>query len=264
MLHYTKAGNNPKTIVFIHGNSSSSRYWKTALESNLANSYSLLAIDLPGHGDSVRSTSPETDYTIQGMAKQVVSFLNSQLQDNFILIGHSLGCNIIGEIAPQLKGCVGILLTGPSIIGKNLTAGDVMQENPTITPLFTAEPTSESIGLMLENVGKYMGSTGKTMIREDILKADPAVRTTLFHSIINAEYSDELTAIEVLQVPICVVFGANETVCKINYLDNLGLHLFNDKTILIKEAGHYLQLDQQERMNSIYTVFTEICFSKAR
>ena len=264
MLHYTKSGNHPKTIVFIHGNSSSSCYWKTALESNLANSYTLLAIDLPGHGDTPRSTTPETDYTIQGMAKQVVSFLKTQIQDNFILIGHSLGCNIIGEIAPELKGCVGILLTGPSIIGKNLTAGDVMQENPTITPLFTAEPTSESITLMLENVGEYMGSSEKKMIQEDILKADSVVRTTLFQSIINAEYSDELAAIEALRVPIGVVFGVSETICKINYLDHVGLNLFNDKPFLIEEAGHYLQLDRPERMNSIYAVFTEICFSETR
>ena len=55
-----------RPIVLIHGNSSSSRVWSKQLEGSLGKKYRLIAIDLPGHGDSAPAPDPEKDYSAAG------------------------------------------------------------------------------------------------------------------------------------------------------------------------------------------------------
>jgi pimeloyl-ACP methyl ester carboxylesterase len=71
MLNAQITGKSSQKIVFIHGNSSSSNYWKSALDSSLKENYTCVAIDLPGHGASFRSKEPLNDYTMQGLANYV-------------------------------------------------------------------------------------------------------------------------------------------------------------------------------------------------
>ena len=59
MLNYITSGNGHNQIIFIHGNSQSSDYWKYLLESTLKDNYSLVALDLPGCGKSFKSEISE-------------------------------------------------------------------------------------------------------------------------------------------------------------------------------------------------------------
>jgi pimeloyl-ACP methyl ester carboxylesterase len=222
--------------------------------------YACVAIDLPGHGASFRSNDPMNDYTMQGMANYVLDFIKNEVKENYILVGHSLGCNIIGEIASKLKNCKGILLTSPSIIGKNLSAADIMLPNPTLTPLFSETSTEEEISALIENVAINFDLDAKNGLREDIKKTDGKARTSIFHSIVNAMYCDEITAIEKLNIPFGVVFGEKETLCNIHFLDQLNLNLYEKKPILIAEAGHYLHLDQADKLNQYISEFAHFCF----
>ena len=57
---YESAGTG-RPIVLIHGNSASSRVWQKQLEGPLGRKYRLIAIDLPGHGDSAPAPHPEVE-----------------------------------------------------------------------------------------------------------------------------------------------------------------------------------------------------------
>ncbi len=260
MLHAQISGTSTQTIVFIHGNSSSSNYWKSALNSSLKNNFKCIAIDLPGHGASFRSNDPMNDYTMQGLANHVLDYIENEVHESYILVGHSLGCNIIGEIASKLKNCKGILLTSPSIIGKNLSAADIMLPNPTLTPLFSETSTDEEISALIENVAIHFDLDAKNSVREDLKKTDGTARTSIFHSIVNAMYCDEITAVEELNIPFGVVFGEEETACNKHCLDQLNLDLYQKKPILIADAGHYLQLDQADKLNQEISEFAKFCF----
>ena len=89
---YRIAGSGPP-VVLIHGMVNSSRHWQqVALE--LADSYTVVAPDLIGHGDS---TSPRGDYSLGAHASRIRDLLASLGIDRATVVGHSLG----GGVAMQ-------------------------------------------------------------------------------------------------------------------------------------------------------------------
>src|ERR1035437_822822 len=100
MLNHQTKGSSNKKIIFVHGNSQSLHYWDEIIRNHtLVENYSLITMDLPGHGQSFRSKEPQKDYSLIGMAKYVKDFVSKFENEEYILIGNSLGTNLIGEIA---------------------------------------------------------------------------------------------------------------------------------------------------------------------
>lgn len=71
--------------MLLHGTASSRRVWAPLLAS-LAERNDVLAVDLPGHGDS-----PATSYTPPEWAGEVAVFLDEQGLEKVAVVGHSSG-----------------------------------------------------------------------------------------------------------------------------------------------------------------------------
>jgi pimeloyl-ACP methyl ester carboxylesterase len=83
---YRIAGSGPP-VVLIHGMVNSSRHWEeVALQ--LADSYTVVAPDLIGHGDSA---TPRGDYSLGAHAAVIRDLLAAIGIDRATLVGHSLG-----------------------------------------------------------------------------------------------------------------------------------------------------------------------------
>ena len=83
---YRIAGSGPP-VVLIHGMVNSSRHWESvALQ--LADSYTVVAPDLIGHGDSA---TPRGDYSLGAHAAVIRDLLASIGIDRATIVGHSLG-----------------------------------------------------------------------------------------------------------------------------------------------------------------------------
>ncbi|GAC1321889.1 MAG: alpha/beta fold hydrolase [Thermoleophilaceae bacterium] len=83
---YRIAGSGPP-IVLIHGMVNSSRHWeRVALE--LASTYTVIAPDLIGHGDSA---TPRGDYSLGAHAASIRDLLATIGIDSATIVGHSLG-----------------------------------------------------------------------------------------------------------------------------------------------------------------------------
>src|ERR1035437_7161806 len=119
-LYHEVKGNQNKSIIFIHGISQSTVTWDDVISNKaLQNSYTLITIDLPGHGNSFRSEEPEKDYSFKGIAKHIANLINSISEEKYIIVATSLGTNIAAETLPLLKNCKGFFLIGACIIGHN-------------------------------------------------------------------------------------------------------------------------------------------------
>ena len=71
-IYYEVRGDSKKTLVFIHGWTSSIQSWKYQLDS--FNNYKLIAVDLPGNGLS--SKNEEVDYTMELFADSINALLS--------------------------------------------------------------------------------------------------------------------------------------------------------------------------------------------
>ena len=109
-IFYRQIGETDPPVVFVHGLSMSSEVYVKQLESSLADSYRLIAMDLPGHGNSSRSDNPRADYSLRGYAETVAAFARKVNAEEALFVGLSLGGHILLEATDLLNRAKGFLI----------------------------------------------------------------------------------------------------------------------------------------------------------
>ncbi|MBP7370745.1 MAG: alpha/beta fold hydrolase, partial [Arenimonas sp.] len=92
---YLEAGQG-ELIVLVHGYTGSKENWLPIMRA-LAKTHRVIAVDLPGWGESEPITGK--DYGPLAQAEQLSAFLKSENQAAALLVGHSMGGMIAGMLA---------------------------------------------------------------------------------------------------------------------------------------------------------------------
>lgn len=87
MLNFERKGNGKETLVLLHGFMENLSIWDD-MEPHLSENFSLVKIDLPGHG---KSEILAEVHTMELMADEVKKVLDDQNLTNIHLLGHSMG-----------------------------------------------------------------------------------------------------------------------------------------------------------------------------
>ena len=97
-LHFIRQGSGPP-LLLVHGLGGSWQSWTTVLP-DLAKSREVLALDLPGHGQTPADAGSAT---FAGLADSVEAFLSEQGLNGVDIVGSSLGARIVLEMARRGK-----------------------------------------------------------------------------------------------------------------------------------------------------------------
>jgi len=107
-IDYSLSGTGQVTLVFIHGGFIDKEYWLDQV-TYFSRNFKVLTIDLAGHG---KSGDNRTEWTIESLGDDVVQLIKELSLNKVILIGHSLGGDVILEVAAKLPepvlGLIGI------------------------------------------------------------------------------------------------------------------------------------------------------------
>lgn len=87
MLNFEKKGNGKETLVLLHGFMENLSIWSD-MENHLSQDFTLLKIDLPGHG---KSDILAEIHTMELMAEEVKKVADHENEKKFHLLGHSMG-----------------------------------------------------------------------------------------------------------------------------------------------------------------------------
>lgn len=87
MLNFEKKGNGKETLVLLHGFMENISIWND-METHLSKDFTLLKIDLPGHGKSEILTEI---HTMELMADEVKKVIDHENLSKIHLLGHSMG-----------------------------------------------------------------------------------------------------------------------------------------------------------------------------
>ena len=101
-VQYRVYGAGEPALVFIHGWSCDSNYWREQLPA-FQKKYTLVTVDLAGHGGTDAS---RTQWSIARFGQDVATALSAVPNKNIILVGHSMGGPVAIEAARLLKGRV--------------------------------------------------------------------------------------------------------------------------------------------------------------
>lgn len=250
LAYLLKNQEKKQSIFFIHGNSSSSKTWIPQLNSTLLNGYRLIAIDLPGHGDSEASIHPENDYSIRGLGRILANAIQMLSMDNpYLLVGISLGTNFIAESLTFGLQPHGLLLGGSCIVGEKFSISSFALPNTHVHVVFTDTATDEDVKSYASEV-----MTNKQNIEEfisDYFIVSPTFRPLLSQSIEQGQYSDEIELMQRSGLPILVVFGKDEQIVNPDYLDEAPFVFWNDGVFKIPGANHLVHSDQPDVFNQL-------------
>jgi len=101
-IAYIKKGNKDTALVFVHGWCINKEYWQKQIN-DFSKEYTVVAVDLGGHGESGRSRN---SWTIDDFANDVVTVIDSLHLNKVILVGHSMGGEIILDAESKIPGKV--------------------------------------------------------------------------------------------------------------------------------------------------------------
>ena len=154
-----------QSIVLVHGIGVSSRYFVPFAE-ELAKHYDVSILDLPGYG-----TAPDPAHTlsITELGGVVAKYAQSLRGGPVVLIGHSMGCQIIAHsVRRDPESCRRLILLGPTVNkwerSRRIQAWrllqDVLREPPRVSLLVFGD-------YLRMGVGRYL-RTSRSMIEDKI------------------------------------------------------------------------------------------------
>ena len=252
-------GSGPAALL-LHGNSSSSLSYERQLDGQIGLHHRLVAIDLPGFGDSQPVHDPEAVLGLQGSARMVVKAVEALGLEDAVLVGWSLGGHVALEALAGLPHCKGLLIFGtpPLAFPPDMTAAFL--PNPAMAAGFNPTPSEEEMRGYVQAFFAPGAADIPDFFVEDMRRADGRARAAVAGSIRPGGYQDEVEIVRTLRIPLAVVQGQGEQLCSLDYLQRTPMPtLWRGQVQVIAGAGHAPQWEQPEAFNALLAAFLEEC-----
>lgn len=257
---------NHPTLIFIHGHCTNKTFFSEQMKSHLLDEYRLIALDLPGYGESEPPKNPEKVYNLTGFADVVVEVIDKLKLKNLIVVGWSLGGHVALELTTKLPQLKGLLITGTppiEISAEGLGRGFRMS-NPKIRECYGKGNLTEEEAELLATISGYDYTIEKRFLVDAVLATDDGAKTIYPQSIIKGIGQNELTIVRDWPHPICVIAGEKDAGINNDYIlhEVVFGNLWRSKVHIILEAGHAVHMEQPEKFNLLLKEFCLDIFKK--
>ena len=254
IMTYHSAGDGPAALL-VHGNSASGRTFQPQLDGPLGQKFRLVALDLPGHGQSSPATDPKATYNMPGYAKIILEVAQQLNLTNAVLVGWSLGGHAVLETAPHLPQAAGFVIYGTPPIGIPPAMGEAFQANPSMASIFNPEIGEEELQAWGAACLKP-GSAVAPEFFEDVRRTDKNARAFLGGSLGEVNYTDEIEIVRQLKAPIAILHGEDEQLVNEGYISQLNIPtLWRGAVQIVKGSGHTIHQEQSDSFNALLEAF---------
>jgi len=247
------------TIVMLHGNSLSSEIFSEQFaDPVLADHYRLIALDLPGHGQSAHSDNPLEDYTMKGLIDHFLEFLDKMKIEKAIFVGHSLGGHILMEAYPKLKDrMLGMVTSGapPFTLPPQMEKSHLEHDAQYL--IYKEELTEEEIHAFAHACVSESHEDPE-LLMDAVRHSDPDMRAGLGLSYSKGEIEDEATIISEMKHPLAIFHGKEDQLINGDYYQELKLPtLWQGNVQFIDKAGHCPQFENPEAFDKLLDEFVK-------
>ena len=240
-------------LLMLHGSGASREVFGKQFSSPLANRYRLIAVDLPGHGESGDAMAPG-QYGVDSLADTVAEVMSRKSIARFAVLGWSLGGHIGIELMARHPGVSGLMVVGaPPVSPGTIGLLKAFQANPDLLLAAKVHFTDRDAQRFYEMCYHGQGDPG---FLASIQRADGRLRREVAHSLRNGDVFDQKRAVEEALVPVAMVNGSAEPVARLSYIAGLRYTtLWGGVCHIIPDAGHAPFWDQPEAFNALLDRF---------
>jgi pimeloyl-ACP methyl ester carboxylesterase len=256
-IAYWRAGAGEKSLVFVHGNSACKEVFHQQVKSFADSGYSVLAIDLPGHGASSNAVNPEAQYTIPGYALLIKRVLDRLGIHRPIIVGWSLGGHIALEMAGRGYDLAGVLIVGTPPAGPGLTdMAEAFLPSPVASVTMREDAPDKEVRAYAENLYGVLDPIADVFINAALRTEGRARRIMGENWGGGEEGCHQRTVAAGWRQPICVVHGADDPFISYQYLQEVEWrNLWRDEIIVFEDCGHAAFIEHPDRFNSVLKKF---------
>lgn len=244
-LVYNQQGKGDTTLLFVHGWGINSRYWDAQI-AHFQNRYTVIAVDLAGHG---YSEALSTEMTIEQYATDLVQLVESLDLRDIILVGHSMAGNInlraYQKFPERIIGFIGVdnfqvigFEPPPQEQGEIKLFFDKMKQNYLKTAVEFAN------GMLFSD---FTSNEHKARVIQDILHVDSVLAVSTLASLAQ-EYAVEMELLQKLKVPLELIVSEGSLLDESSHkaLCKAGFQYWT-----YSHAGHYPMIEIPETFNKL-------------
>jgi non-heme chloroperoxidase len=255
-IYYRTAGDGP-TLVFLHGWAMSGRVWR--FQAGLAEKYRLVVPDLRGHG---LSSAPESGYSYEVFADDLVALFGALHLDNAVLIAWSMGVQVALQAYPLLKERLAALVFVSGT--PRFTAGaDYPHGLPSVETKGMAFRLKRDHARTVSDFSRRMFVEGELhpiqceqIISEAIRGESPAYHA-LQESLASLAAADLRTALPSVALPVLLIHGSADTICPSSASRYMAGQLPDARLVEMEGVGHAPFLSRSAEFTVLLTKFLD-------
>jgi pyruvate dehydrogenase E2 component (dihydrolipoamide acetyltransferase) len=243
-VRYADRGFGDSVVLLLHGFGGDLDNWMFNLDS-LAEKHRLLALDLPGHGQSVKTN---VDPSLSGMATFVRKFLDVLSVSSVHVVGHSMGGAIAMQLAsdsPETVKSLGLICSaglGPDINSDYLRGFIEAQSQQELKLVLEQLFADESlVNLQLVN----------NLLNYKRMDGVEASLNALSETLISAGEQTFLTDnIVASGIPVLVIWGKQDRIIPVSHAQNFSAAGgYCVEVEIFDSAGHMVQMEKAYEVN---------------
>lgn len=237
-IAYQQYGTNSPALVFIHGWSRDRSYWEGQTKF-FSKKYQVVTIDLAGHGESGLGREA---WTIESYGADVAAVVKELDLQQVILIGHSMGGDVVVAAEPLLRERIKGLVWVDTYrdLGSPSTAEQVQEF---IEP-FRANFEEKTHSFVRDMFPSGSNEELAHKVVKDMASAPPKIAIESLESAFT--FGRTITnSLQQVESPILAINPDNGTT-NIPSMKRYGI-----KTMLMPDVGHFLMMENPEGFNEL-------------
>jgi pimeloyl-ACP methyl ester carboxylesterase len=237
-IAYEVHGEGSPAVILVHGWSCDRSYWRQQVGA-LATQRTIVAVDLAGHGESGTNRD---QWTIESFGRDIALVADTLGLQEIILVGHSMGGDVILEAALQLAGRVNGLVWVDTY--QRLGSPRTMEEVNEIVASFRSDFVAATSGFV---PGLFPASADSALVRRvtgDMASAPPHIGIATMQA--SLTYGRQVTTpIQALGLPIIAINPENPPT------DVPSLEQYGVTVVPMTGVGHFMMLEDPEGFNAL-------------